>query len=63
MTAADADEPAEDLAPWERNRRQRQTALEAANEHGQQLAERYGRVVERQQFASVGHAPAKRRRR
>jgi hypothetical protein len=43
-------------------RRLRQAALEAANEHGRSLIERYGRQQPRERYASVGHAGAKRRR-
>ena len=63
ISADDADDPAEDLPPWARNRRLRQASLDAANTHGQQLAERYGRGGERQGFATIGHVSAKRRRR
>jgi hypothetical protein len=58
-----ADEPAEDLAPWERKRRLRGADLEAANEHGQQLVARYGRTDSRPTFANLGHMGGKRRRR
>lgn len=63
----DSDNPsgsdAEGLEPWERNRRLRLAQIEAENEHGKCLAERYGRDTLRQRFALVGHADAKRRRR
>ena len=36
--------------------------LDAVNEHGQQLVERYGRMNSRPRFAAVGHADGKRRR-
>jgi hypothetical protein len=65
MTENETDNPAgpdaEDLAPWERRRRQSQAELKSANAHGQQLLERYGRETPRPR-AVVGYANAKRRR-
>ena len=51
------------LAAADERRRVRQAALDAANEHGQQLVERYGRTDSRPRFAVLGHADGKRRRR
>ena len=48
--------------PWARNRRLRQAELEAANEHGRDLLERYGHDDHRPRMALVGHVKAKRRR-
>src|SRR5262245_37775870 len=61
-TDAEASPEVEDLAPWVRNRRLRQAALDAANAHGAQLAERYGREQARPGFAAVGRVNTKRRR-
>lgn len=58
-----AEPGAEDLAPWQRNRKLRQAELERANAHGQQLLERYGYEAPRPRFAAVRFAEAKRRRR
>jgi T5orf172 domain-containing protein len=45
------------------NRRLRQAQIAAEQEHGRQLAERYGREVPRRGVALVGHVNAKQRRR
>lgn len=37
--------------------------IDAEQEHGRQLVERYGSEAPRRRFAAVGHAAAKRRRR
>lgn len=50
-------------SPADERRRVRQAQIDAENEHGRQLAERYGREMPRQRFAAIGHAVAKRRRR
>ena len=61
MTADDTD-PAE-ATPADERRRARQAELDAANAHGQQLVERYGRMDCRPRFAVLGHMDGKRRRR
>jgi hypothetical protein len=59
----DADKAVEPVSPADERRRARQAQIEAEQAHGEQLLARYGREDRRRQFASVGHAPAKRRRR
>jgi hypothetical protein len=62
----EADERPEDAPPApaaNERRRARQAELEAANEHGRQMAQRYGLEQTRPRFAALGHAGAKRRRR
>jgi hypothetical protein len=49
--------------PADERRRARQAQIEAEQAHGEQLLARHGRGIERQQFATVGHVSAKRRRR
>jgi hypothetical protein len=58
MTADDT-APAE-ATPSDARRRARQADLDAANERGEQLLERYGRTDTRPRFAAVGHASTKR---
>jgi hypothetical protein len=62
---ADRDDPAgstaEALQPWERNRAIREAELAAANEHGAQLAQRYGYGDSRPRFGVVAHANLKAR--
>ena len=48
--------------PWARNRRLRHAELDAANEHGRDLLERYGHNDPRPQRALVGYARLKQRR-
>ena len=66
MINADRDDStgstAEAMQPWERNRKLRQAQIEAKNERGRQLLERYGGGQPRPRFANVGHVTAKRRR-
>jgi hypothetical protein len=63
VSDAQKDDPAgstaEDLQPWERNRKQRQAELDAANAHGEQLAQRYGYGDGRPRFGIVSHANLK----
>ena len=53
----------DEALPADERRRARQAELDAANEHGQQLVERYGRTDSRSSFAVLGHMDGKRRRR
>lgn len=54
-------EPTEEL-PWQRNRRLRLEAIEAAQAHGAQLAARYGDgASHRPMYAVVAYQPFKRR--
>jgi hypothetical protein len=48
-----AAEPADDEPVWLRNRRLREAEIEAANEHGKRLAQRYGDGASRPQFAAM----------
>ena len=59
----DEDEALPAAMPTDERRRARQAQIEAENERGQQLAERYGRADTRPRFAVLGHADRKRRRR
>lgn len=63
MADADQSEVAVPTLPADERRRARQARIDAEQAHGEQLLARYGREDRRRQFASVGHAPAKRRRR
>lgn len=64
MAAEAESEPASEPEPaWQRNRKLRLAALEAANARGAQLLEKYGREQPVQRYAFVGHAGVKRRRR
>jgi hypothetical protein len=63
MADADQSEAAAPTLPADERRRARQAQIEAEQAHGEQLLARYGRDVRRERFASVGYAPAKRRRR
>jgi hypothetical protein len=56
----DRDTEAPPATPADDRRRARQADLDAANEHGERLLERYGRTDMRPRFAAVGHANAKR---
>jgi hypothetical protein len=65
MTEDDAQgqAPANPTEVADERRRARLAQLEADNEHGRQLIERYGRETGRLRRAVVGYAGAKRRRR
>jgi hypothetical protein len=60
MTGDDTEQ--NDGNPSDERRRARRAQIEAEQAHGEQLLARYGREDHRRQYASVGHAGAKRRR-